>query len=72
MNDNLQARPGQHYLSALLTFTCLDGFGLLNDTNRIFCYNGIWSSEFPNCVRKFTFYYKKLKIREVTGTFGLI
>ncbi|XP_041968433.1 uncharacterized protein LOC121725497 [Aricia agestis] len=51
MKDKPDARPGQRFLTALLSYTCANGYGFPNETNHIFCYNGTWSDSFPTCVR---------------------
>ncbi|XP_023949286.1 modular serine protease [Bicyclus anynana] len=45
------AVPGETYPSAVLNITCIPGFGVEENRNTLWCYDGSWSNNMPKCVR---------------------
>ncbi|XP_050359445.1 modular serine protease-like [Nymphalis io] len=51
MGGNPNPSPGQKFPNVFLNITCNPGFGVENDINSLYCFDGVWSDIIPKCVR---------------------
>ncbi|CAH2101523.1 unnamed protein product [Euphydryas editha] len=45
------AKPGQSFDSFFLNITCNPGFGVEDNRDSLYCYEGVWSETIPKCIR---------------------
>ncbi|CAH0730554.1 unnamed protein product, partial [Brenthis ino] len=51
VGGNANALPGQSYPSVFINITCNPGFGVEDQRDSLYCYDGVWSADMPQCIR---------------------